>query len=448
MKYGPQSIAKCVFMLALLLGRPALANGPPPVITVQPQSLSVPLLGIASFSVTASSGTTMTYQWYRNGSAISGANSSSYSFLTILGSDSGVFRVKVTNAGGWVMSANAYLNIDPPPTITTQPQSQAVNQGGDVTFSVVASSSQSISYQWYFNGASLGTAASSSSYSRTNLIAGNAGSYTVVAANSTGSTTSQVATLTVIVPPGITRQPHDQTVTVGYSQNFKVTASGSAPLSYQWSFNGTPIASATTSVLSFNNTQTNAAGAYQVVITNAAGSITSAMVTLTVIIPPAITSQPQSQSVKVGQPSTFNVTATGTGPLAYQWSLNDIPLSGATGSSLSLTNIQPSDAGSYKVTVTNAATSITSSVAVMTVILPVTSANIVLATAANTPMTSNGFTFQLSVPVDSTYIIQASTDLNNWTPIATNVAGSGAVLFTDTDAPNYPTRYYRAMVLQ
>src|SRR6266480_4750222 len=106
-----QSIAMCLFMLAMLLARPAPAAGPPPVITVQPQSQNVPLLGIASFSVTASSGTTMYYQWYKNGSSISGATSSSYSFVTVLGSDSGVFCVKVTNAGGYVMSTNAYLNV-------------------------------------------------------------------------------------------------------------------------------------------------------------------------------------------------------------------------------------------------------------------------------------------------------------------------------------------------
>src|SRR6266404_4441158 len=135
---------KSLLLLMLLVAKPCSAAGPPPVITVQPQSQTVPLLGIASFSVTASSGTTMTYQWYKNGVAISGATSRDYSFLTILGSDSGVYRVKVTNAGGYVMSDNAYLNIVPPPTITTQPQSRAVTQGTNVSFSVSASSSGSI----------------------------------------------------------------------------------------------------------------------------------------------------------------------------------------------------------------------------------------------------------------------------------------------------------------
>ncbi len=432
-------------MLAMLLARPAPAAGPPPVITVQPQSQNVPLLGIATFSVTASSGTTMTYQWYKNGAAIFGATSREYSFLTVLGLESGVYRVKVTNSGGYVMSDNAYLNIVPPPTITTQPQSKAVNPGSDVSFSVVATSSEPISYQWYFNNYSLGAAATNPTYSLTNVNSGNAGNYKVVAANSTGSTTSSVAALTLNVPPGITKQPHDDAVPVGQSAAFKVTGTGTAPLSYQWNFNGTPLPGATSSALIFTSVQINDAGTYTVVITNVAGSITSAVVRLTAIIPPDITSQPSSQKVFVGQDAKFSVTATGTGPLRYQWALNGIPLAGATSPSLALTNVQMSDAGSYTVVITNAANSITSSVATLSV--TIVSSNIVLAADPN-PMTPSGFSFQLSVPINATYMIEASTDLQHWTPIATNVAGTGSITFTDTDAANYPSRFYRAVVVQ
>jgi hypothetical protein len=438
---------KWLLLLMLLIAKPCLASGPPPVITAQPQSESVPLLGIASFSVTASSGTTMYYQWYRDGSSISGATSSGYSFLTLLGSGSGVFCVKVTNAGGYVMSANAYLNIIPPPSITTQPQSQTVNQGQNATFSVVASSDASMSYQWYFNGTSLGAAARSSTYSVTNALAGNAGNYTVAVANSTGSTTSSVATLAVIIPPGISKQPHDVTATLGNTVFFRVTATGSAPLSYQWKFNGVPLSGATSSILALNSIQTNNAGNYGVVITNAAGAITSSVGMLTVIIPPAIASPPQSQTVLAGRSAAFNVSATGTQTLYYQWALNGTPLPGATNSNLLLTNIQPSDAGTYSVLVTNAANSTASSTALLTVTPPATPADIALAVAPSS-MSPGGFTINLSVPVNSTYTIEASTDLQTWTSLTTNVTVSGTVVFTDTTASNFPSRFYRAAVLQ
>src|SRR5882762_7297868 len=203
-----QKAANSLIVACLILPAPCIASGPPPVITVQPQSQNAPLLGIVTFSVTATSGTTMTYQWYKNGVAIPGATSSSYTILTVLGSDAGAYTVKVTNAGGSVMSDTAYLNIPPPPTIISQPQSQTVLVGQSASFLVTASSSLSMSYQWYFNGASL-PGATGSTYSLSSIATGNAGNYRVVVANSTGGTTSQVATLTVTVPPSISGQPQN-----------------------------------------------------------------------------------------------------------------------------------------------------------------------------------------------------------------------------------------------
>src|SRR5689334_2723420 len=95
------------FLLSFTAVSVLATSGPPPVITSQPQSQNVPLLGIVTFSVTAQSGTTMSYQWCKNGSAIWGANSSTYTILTVLGSDAGVYFVRVTNAGGMVQSDNA-----------------------------------------------------------------------------------------------------------------------------------------------------------------------------------------------------------------------------------------------------------------------------------------------------------------------------------------------------
>ncbi|HOC57775.1 MAG TPA: choice-of-anchor Q domain-containing protein, partial [Verrucomicrobiota bacterium] len=91
----------------------------------------------------------------------------------------------------------------------------------------------------------------------------------------------------VHLPPTIAASPQDQTVSVGDTATFTVTASGTPPLFYQWRFNGTDLAGQTTTALSLSNVQTTQAGSYTVVVTNAAGSVTSAAGVLTVVLPPA-----------------------------------------------------------------------------------------------------------------------------------------------------------------
>src|SRR5207245_2008672 len=92
------------------------------------------------------------------------------------------------------------------------------------------------------------------------------------------------------------------------------------------------------------------AGGYSVVISSAYGSVTSAVATLTVV-DPVINAQPASQAKNAGDSVTFSVAATGTAPLSYQWRKDGGLLAGATQSSLRLTNLQGSDAGSYVVVV-------------------------------------------------------------------------------------------------
>jgi hypothetical protein len=89
-----------------------------------------------------------------------------------------------------------------------------------------------------------------------------------------------------------------------------------------------------------------------------------------VAIPPFIVTQPTNQTVTAGTNATFSVTAGGTAPLSFQWRLNDSEITWATNSSMTLTNVQISQAGSYSVVVTNAGGPVTSSNALLTVNLP------------------------------------------------------------------------------
>jgi hypothetical protein len=141
--------------------------------------------------------------------------------------------------------------------------------------------------------------------------------------------------------------------------------------------------------------------------------------------------------------AVFSVTASGTGPLSYQWNLNGTALPGATSSTLTLTSPQLTDAGGYSVVVANIAGSVTSSVAVLTVTNPTPITGPVLDSAT---LTATGFSFQASVPLGHTYVVLATPDLQTWTPIATNVATSVTITFTDPAATNAPQQFYRVLV--
>lgn len=172
-------------------------------------------------------------------------------------------------------------------------------------------------------------------------------------------------------PPSVTTQTMSLTVTQGSSGTFSVTASGDPPLSYQWRFNGGAIVGATSSSYTVLNAQAANAGNYDVVVSNPYGTATSPVATLTVLIPPTITTQPLSQTVVQGNNATFTVVASGTPPLSYQWRFNEVKLWGATSANYTVLNAQPDSVGTYRIVISNGVGSVTSAVAVLTLFGPV-----------------------------------------------------------------------------
>lgn len=150
------------------------------------------------------------------------------------------------------------------PSFTTQPQSETVTVGANVTFTSAASGSPT--YQWRKNGNSI-TGATSASLSLTNVQVTDAGTYTVVATNAGGSTTSAAATLTVNALPAVefTTQPQSQAVSVGANVTLSVVATGSP--TFQWQKDGVDIAGATSATLMLSNVQKADTGTYAVVAT-------------------------------------------------------------------------------------------------------------------------------------------------------------------------------------
>src|SRR5580700_1531746 len=249
-----------------------------PTITTQPASQTVNAGQTATFSVVAAGTAPLSYQWRKNGTAISGATTASYTTPATSASDNGsTFLVVVSNAAGNMASAAATLTVNVAPTITTQPVSQTVNVGQTATFSVVATGTAPLSYQWQKNGTAISGATAASYTTPATSASDNGSTFLVVVSNAAGNMASAAATLTVNVAPTITTQPASQTVNAGQTATFSVVAAGAAPLSYQWQKNGTAISGATAASYTTPATSASDNGStFLVVVSNAAGNMASA----------------------------------------------------------------------------------------------------------------------------------------------------------------------------
>jgi len=350
-------------------------------ITTPPQSQTVAVGSNVLFSVVASGAAPLSYQWQVNGAPIANATGSSYTLNNAQTTDSGNYTAVVTNSTGSLTSAVAVLSVLVAPGFASPPQALTVVAGTTASFSATVTGSTPLTYQWKYNGGNLSnggriSGATTSALSITSVQASDAGNYSLTASNAIGSLTSSAAVLTVNGPPVVTSPPASQSVIAGNNALFTVAATGTAPLSYQWQFNGGPVGGATTTSLTIAGAQPANQGSYTVVVTNSAGAVTSAVAVLTVLLPPSITAQPTSLTNNIGTTAGFSLTATGTSPLNYQWRLNGVNLangtriSGATGPAITISGIQSADGGSYTAVVGNSAGSVTSVVATLTVLTP------------------------------------------------------------------------------
>lgn len=360
-----------------------------PQIVSAPRSVLIHTGETADFSVTASGAPTPTLQWQmRPGNSAadwtdvslgSGATTTNYTTAPRNLADNGEqYRVVATNALGSAASPPVTLSVsdlDVAPTITTQPAALNVTSGSDAVFAVTAHGTEALSYQWRFNGTNI-DGANSPVLRMPGVSAANAGSYSVLVSNSAGSAASDGAILTVsastpaAVAPSIVTQPAAVMVNVGNTATFAVGVDGTGPFSFQWRRDGVNVAGATSASLTFNSVALPNTGSYSVVVSNSAGTVTSSAATLDVTaavtgMPPSITSQPSPVIVPAGGSATLAVGATGSGPLAYQWSFNGTEIPGATLPVLTLSSVGNSSVGSYTVSVSNSLSSVTSQAAAL-----------------------------------------------------------------------------------
>jgi uncharacterized repeat protein (TIGR03803 family) len=424
-----------------------------PVITLQPQSVTVTNGNPATFNVIATDDVVTNYQWYFNTNTfLAGQTSSSLNFASATTNNAGTYTVVVSDNFGSITSGPAVLTVVSKPVITLQPQSISATNGNPASFTVTATGDGVLYYQWYFNTNTLLGGQTSNSLNFASITTNNAGTYTVVVSNYIGTVTSSPAVLTVViaaVKPTITQQPQNYTVTNGYSASFTNAASGTAPLYWQWYFNtNTPVAGGTNSILLITFAGTNNAGYYSVIVTNAAGAATSSPALLTVIsTKPIIFTQPQALTVTNGDTASFTVLAAGQSLLRYQWYSNSVStaigtlLAGKTNSTYSFTSITNSNGRFYSVVITNTLGKATSSPAMLTVI-----SKPVIATNPQPQTVNVGATATFSVTaLGANLRFQWYSNSVN-TAIGTLLAGQTNSTCSFTAATNHNGRYYSVVV--
>ncbi|MFO1457157.1 MAG: hypothetical protein U1F18_13035 [Steroidobacteraceae bacterium] len=280
------------------------------------------------------------------------------------------------------------------PGISQQPRDKSAFLGTTTTFDIGVGGKGPLSFQWRRNGVAISGATAATYTTPVLALADSGAKYSVVVSNDAGTVTSSDATLTVFGPPTITTQPVAQSVALGATATFSVTATGES-IAYQWRRNGVAIAGATSA--SYTTAATVAADdgvQISVDVLNGAGIVGSTAVLLTVSSAPAIVTGPVTQRVAAGERAVFSAYATG-GNLQYQWSRNGTPIGGATARDYVTPAVSAADDGAqYAVTVTNSLGSVASAAATLSVAstaasaLPVAFADIA---ASHSSTASEGF---------------------------------------------------------
>jgi O-glycosyl hydrolase len=391
----------------------------PPTITTQPASKSVTAGATATFTVAASGTAPFTYQWTKNGAAISGATAASYTTPATTTADSGsVFAVKVTNSGGSAQSANATLTVAAAGGTTT-PGTQliAINAGGPGVAPFAADTGFSGGQQ----------------FSTTNTVStASATSPAPAAVYQTeryGAMTYTLGGLTAGTSYVLRLHFAEVFWTATGQRLFNVSVNGAAALTNFDIF--AAAGGANKAVIEQFNATANASG--QIVVGFTVGSadqpkISGLEVTTSGTAPtataPSITTQPASRSVTAGATATFSVAASGTAPFTYQWKKGGTAISGATAASYTTPATTTADSGSvFSVVVTNSAGSATSGNATLTVTAAATAPAITTQPASKSVTAGATATFSVAASGTAPFTYQ-------WTKNGAAISGATAASYT------------------
>ncbi len=349
---------------------------PPIIINPQPTSVAKYTGQNATFTIGASGGNgSFTYRWQRKlqGAWVNtSATGTTFTRNNLNLGHAGDYRCMVTSLGWSVPSNVATLTVYQTVRVTQHPSNVTVWPNESVSFSITAEGHAPINYQWQKDNANLQGAPNNPTLTIGSVTPFDEGVYRCIATNGGGSDISGSATLTVNGPAIVTQHPANDTVYTGRRITITMSASGTAPLSYQWQKNNVDIQGATGRRYIKDDAVLADVGYYRCVVSNGGGKDTSAAAKLSVFQTVYITGQPSPVVVNVGESATFSVTAAGHEPIIYRWQKNNITISGATSATYTIPSVAMSDAGFYRCRVSNGGGSVNSNIALLSVNGPAT----------------------------------------------------------------------------
>jgi hypothetical protein len=363
-----------------------LSLGGVPVIITQPVDGNTTVGNSISFAVEANGEPPLTFQWKKDGINISGATDANHTIASAQLTDSGIYRVIVTNLAGSTTSRSARLVVGEVPAFTLHPVDLNSTAGQSLWIMVHARGSKPLNYQWLKDGVNLPTTSSFTiaqtfpAFSRngknwlrdtdggwcfvtpagklvrrgistdlnasvwenpsqligTNFLfirkanATHSGTYRCVAGNDFGNDTSTAAVINVEAPPEFTLHPANLSLNLDANGTLRAEASGQN-ITYQWRKDGASIAGATAKDYALTNAQATDAGTYVCVATNPNGSVNSQPAVVTLLAPPLIILQPVDQNASANDSVVFSTRAHGLGPLTFQWQKNGANIADGVG---------------------------------------------------------------------------------------------------------------------
>lgn len=386
----------------------------------QPQDATVTSGGSVTFHAAVTATGTPVYQWQRNGTNITGASTADLTLPSAQATDAGLYRVVVSNGTVTATSNAAVLVVGPsgqPPSLATGLRSQSAVVGAAVNFTVSATGSTPLAYQWRHDGNDI-PGATSASFSLSHVQFTDAGTYAVRVNNAAGYCTVGPVNLTVAAAAPANDAFANATVITGASDHVYGTNVGASvetgepdhsghndgilygghSVWWTWTAPSTGVVEVDTNGTNFATMLAVYTGSAVNTLARVGGAISSsgaanltfyatAGTTYAIAVDgyagetgpislnlgpgyaeaPVIQVPPNMTMATVGQEVRLQVVALGTFPLHYQWHKDGSDIANATGAMLDIASVQSTDAGSYTVTVSNGVGPITSAAAAVTV---------------------------------------------------------------------------------